>query len=283
MASKNSRRRGPIGAIISFVVIVLLVGFVIAFARANDINSPSDAWQYLRDKSQAVRDCGAEEVEWNCKPDGSDGSGGKDGGSSNDAGDSGEASKGDEAAGDDDAKSDGDGATDADPTTALKSLTIADEEEVDYDRGEWKHWTGGKCDNTREQALKERGENVKLDGDDCRVESGKWIGPYTGKTFTNSSDMDFDHVIPLSYAARHGGQAWSLEKKEQFANDLSQLELVEASANRSKGDKGPGDWMPDNEDYTCEYSTKWVTTATKYGVSITKDDAKALEEGLATC
>lgn len=280
MASKNSRRRGPLGMIVSVVVIVLLIGFVIAFARANNISSAGDAWQYLRDKSQTVRDCGAEDVEWNCKPEG-----GKGGDSSDEksdgSGDSGEGGESDKGEGGE--KSDGDGAADANPASALKSLKVSDEQDASYNRKEWRHWTGGKCDNTREQALKERGEEVKLDSDDCRAVSGKWVDPYTAETFTSSSDLDLDPIIPLAYAASHGGQSWDAATKEKFANDLAQHELVDSSVAQKKKGKGPADWMPDNEGYVCEYSTKWVTTASQYGLSITKDDAKALEKGLATC
>ena len=47
---------------------------------------------------------------------------------------------------------------------------------------------------------------------------GYWIGGLTGIVLSDASDVDIDHVIPLSYAHRHGGFSDAI-KKRQFAND----------------------------------------------------------------
>jgi CRISPR/Cas system Type II protein with McrA/HNH and RuvC-like nuclease domain len=56
-------------------------------------------------------------------------------------------------------------------------------------------------------------------------------------------------VIPLKWAHIHGGWRWSKDLKRQFANDYLNLVLVDKGRNRSKGEKDPGEWMPDNSDY----------------------------------
>lgn len=77
-----------------------------------------------------------------------------------------------------------------------------------------------------------------------RVVSGRWISLYSGKVFYNASDLDIDHIVPLSWAWKHGADQWTRDKREQFANDPRNLVAVGASLNRSKGDKGLDEWIP---------------------------------------
>lgn len=253
------KKRGLGGAISSIIVVTLLISALIAWTRVHEINSPTAALDYFRDWSGYMTDCGAQEWEWKCDsifPDLGDG---------NNTGDK-----------------DADVSKDQkDAIAALASIKVAKEQKVDYDRSEWRHWTGSPC-NAREAILKQQGENVKTDSS-CKILSGKWFDPFGGETFTNSSKLDIDHVIPLSYAARHGGNNWSADRKEQFANDPIHLVAVSASENRSKGDSGPSDYMPPRGEFHCEYSTMWVNTVAKYDLTVTSSDHKALEKGLATC
>lgn len=54
------------------------------------------------------------------------------------------------------------------------------------------------CD-TREVVLKRDGKDVKQD-DKCAAVSGTWTSEYDGESFTDSSDLDVDHIVPLSNA-----------------------------------------------------------------------------------
>ena len=76
--------------------------------------------------------------------------------------------------------------------------------------------------------------------------------------FTNASDVDIDHVIPLKYAHDHGGAIWTLCVKKLFANDPDNLLAVDDGENQFKSAKGPSEYLPPNEDYHCEYATKWT-------------------------
>ena len=49
---------------------------------------------------------------------------------------------------------------------------------------------------------------------------GKWKDPYTGRIFTDPSQLDIDHVIPLKEAWESGAKTWSRKKKREFANAL---------------------------------------------------------------
>ena len=88
-----------------------------------------------------------------------------------------------------------------------------------YDRDEFTHWiTRDGCD-TRETVLARDGDDVEA-GSDCRPTSGDWYSEYDGASFTDGSDLDIDHVVPLAEAWRSGADSWSAQEREDFANDL---------------------------------------------------------------
>ena len=85
--------------------------------------------------------------------------------------------------------------------TELGSLTVARQgPQTGYSRDKFPHWIiqSGNCD-TREDVLKRDGTNV-VQGTDCSADSGTWFSPYDGATWTAASDVDIDHVVPLSNA-----------------------------------------------------------------------------------
>jgi hypothetical protein len=58
--------------------------------------------------------------------------------------------------------------------------------------------TTGNC-NTREVVLARDGTNVVQDSS-CAATSGTWKSPYDAATWTAASDVDIDHMVPLSNA-----------------------------------------------------------------------------------
>ena len=70
--------------------------------------------------------------------------------------------------------------------------------------------------------------------------------PYDGANWTAASDLDIDHVVPLKNAWISGAWAWTSSKRESFANDLAdpQLIAVTDNVNQAKGDKSPDAWKP---------------------------------------
>lgn len=181
----------------------------------------------------------------------------------------------------------------------LESIKTAEPQRVAYNRDQWKHWVDVRsCWTTREQVLYEeadKGTAVLLDknkhktsnvNNACYITGGKWHEPYAGKTVDNPRKLDIDHMIPLSYVAKQGGQAWSSEKKQKYANDLSysdHLVASDSSANRIKGDQGPSTWKPSNKSYHCAYATAWVTVAKNYSIPLPSADKAALKSMLGTC
>jgi hypothetical protein len=89
----------------------------------------------------------------------------------------------------------------------LNALTVtAESHHSSYDRDRFPHWITitGAC-NTREQVLKRDGTGVTVNSS-CAATSGTWRSPYDGATWTNPSDVDIDHMVPLAEAWSSG--AW---------------------------------------------------------------------------
>jgi hypothetical protein len=95
--------------------------------------------------------------------------------------------------------------------------------------------------------------------------------------------VQIDHIVPLAYAWRMGAAAWSPERRRQFANDPGNLLAVSGRANASKGDSGPGEWMPVNRGYACPYARKFVAVAYGWRLAVTAPDKAALRLALHTC
>ncbi|KMP05019.1 secreted protein [Coccidioides immitis H538.4] len=130
---------------------------------------------------------------------------------------------------------------------ALAELTVAPQGPQDgYSRDLFPHWitVSGEC-NTRETVLRRDGTDVTID-DNCYPTQGNWYSPYDGGRWDQASDVDIDHVVPLSNAWKSGAREWTTERRRQFANDLEnpQLIAVTDNVNQEKGDKGPEDWKP---------------------------------------
>jgi len=155
-----------------------------------------------------------------------------------------------------------------------------------YSRENWRHWidSNGDCQDTRAELLisNSRVEVEFRDIDNCIVESGEWLGPYSGNVFRSARDIDIDHVIPLNYASKNGGISWSKQKKEAFANDPINLLAVSSTENRKKGAKGPSQYLP-NRIYQCAYVKKWLDIAAKYELALASEDIEKITEVVTRC
>lgn len=116
----------------------------------------------------------------------------------------------------------------------LSGLTVAPQGPQDgYSRDKFPHWItiSGTC-NTRETVLRRDGTNVQVDSS-CAAISGSWFSPYDGATWTAASDVDIDHVVPLSNAWKSGAASWTTAQRQGFANDLSNPQLIAVTDNVS--------------------------------------------------
>ena len=122
---------------------------------------------------------------------------------------------------------------------------------------------------------------------DCVVLSGDLADPYTSRSihFVRGDGflVDIDHVVPLGNVWVTGGATWDIKKRAAIANDPLNLEPVDASTNRQKGDGDAATWLPPNKDFRCAYVARQVAVKDKYGLWVTPPEKKAIARLLARC
>lgn len=172
----------------------------------------------------------------------------------------------------------------------LDTLTIAElGHGDDYDRDlfgqRWADIDRNGCDQ-RNDALRAGAVDVttKPGTHGCVVLEATIQDPYTGTTIDfvkGENTVDIDHVVPLSRAWQQGASSWPEERREEFANTSGNLLAVDASANRSKGDRGPEEWMPDAG--RCGYVIQWIDVKTEFELSVSAEEKSVLEDELDEC
>lgn len=173
--------------------------------------------------------------------------------------------------------------------TTLLSLIVGAFFLFSFTRANYKTWidVDKDCQNTRDEILIiESLESPILDKSGCKVISGKWHDKYTGAYYTDPSELDIDHLVPLAEVDRSGGNKWSKEKKIAYANDLSHKETliaVSASQNRAKKDKDPSEWMPENKSYHCQYLKSWLTVKKTWKLEFDKKEKDFISKQLKKC
>ena len=94
--------------------------------------------------------------------------------------------------------------------------------------------------------------------------------PYTDKEITDIKILDFDHLVPISYCDKFSDLSWSKEQKNKFAQDENVGVSVLNKENRSKGAKGPSEWLPKANQ--GDYCYSWLLIAHEYGLALRQQD-----------
>ncbi|MYC24627.1 MAG: DUF1524 domain-containing protein [Gammaproteobacteria bacterium] len=158
-----------------------------------------------------------------------------------------------------------------------------------YHRNLYGGWldTDSDCQNTRQEILiAESRVKASLDETGCIVIAGEWYDPYLDSLITDPSVIDIDHFIPLAEVHRSGGAKWDDSTRYSFGNDLSEngaLIPVSASANRSKGDRDPANWLPPNTTYHCQYVDRWVALKETWRLTMDYAERQAIMNILDGC
>ncbi|MDR2454860.1 MAG: HNH endonuclease family protein [Bifidobacteriaceae bacterium] len=159
-----------------------------------------------------------------------------------------------------------------------------------YDRteflpGGWADLDGDGC-YTRNEILRRDLADVVFEDGWCKVAAGSLADPYSGAEIAfdkaeSTTSVQIDHVVPLAEAWRAGAWAWTEDQRRAFANDPAELLAVAGSANQSKGDSGPAEWLPQAD--RCGYAIAYATVAGSYRLAIPAADRSALRQVLDGC
>lgn len=166
---------------------------------------------------------------------------------------------------------------------AVKHLPVAHETRRGYDRDKFRHWVdaNGDCQDTRDEVLAAESK-VRVSG--CDIRRGTWVSYYDRVRVHDSSLLDIDHLVPLAEAWDSGARRWNAATRTRYANDLRDprsLVAVTASANRSKSDQDPAEWMP--EYGRCRYVREWVAVKIRWSLKVDRAEKRALRRRASHC
>lgn len=175
-------------------------------------------------------------------------------------------------------------ATKVDPVRVLNSLPVSNEVTSGYSRELFRHWSDLDSDgcDTREEVLIDERVSGNVSG--CKVVNGKWVSQYDGVSTTNASNFDIDHFVPLKEAWDSGAWRWDSSTRQRYANDQGyalSLIAVSASSNRSKSDRDPSDWLPDEN--LCLYAKSWIGVKFRWRLSADSQEKNKLRQLLSNC
>jgi hypothetical protein len=152
-------------------------------------------------------------------------------------------------------------------------------------------WFGHNGCDTRNDVLRRDLDRtvIKAGTFGCVALSGELNDPYGARTIDfvrgarTSTAVQIDHVVALGDSWQSGAQAWSQEKRQDFANDPLNLLAVDGPANESKGDSNAASWLPKNRTFWCTYVARQTAVKAKYGLWMTAPEKNAIDGILGRC
>ena len=114
---------------------------------------------------------------------------------------------------------------------------------------------------------------------------GRIYSPYTGRCFSSRGETDIEHIVALSEAHDSGLCASVpniMQIRRALASDPLNLTLASPKVNRSQKKHYDGaEWMPPMN--KCWFAQRIVEVRRKYGLTIDRREAEALERILSAC
>ncbi|MGH3362706.1 MAG: HNH endonuclease family protein [Nocardioides sp.] len=170
--------------------------------------------------------------------------------------------------------------------TAIGDLSVATENRTGYSRDLFPHWIDADGDgcHTRNEVLIAEADDPVTVGAGCSLSGGRWFSYYDRVSWTNPSDIDIDHMVPLAEAWDSGARTWTTSVRRSFANDLGDyrsLVGVTDNVNQAKGDQDPRTWMPTYD--KCRYLREWVAVKHRWRLTVDSGEKSALSSLASGC
>jgi hypothetical protein len=143
-----------------------------------------------------------------------------------------------------------------------------------YDRDLFAVWIdadGDGCDTRDEVLVAENLAAADSAPAGCIPIPGLWRSAYDDVDITDPSQLDVDHLVSLKEAWDSGAWSWTPERRIAYANDLTDgrtLVAVSATSNRSKGDRDPSNWIPEDDQAVCQFVGDWIAVKARWSMSM---------------
>ena len=163
--------------------------------------------------------------------------------------------------------------------TAISDLPTATEVRTGYSRDLFPHWIdadGDGCSTRNEVLIAEADDPVTV-GSGCSLSGGRWFSYYDRVSWTATSDVDIDHMVPLAEAWDSGARTWTTATRQAFANDLGDyrsLVGVTDNVNQSKGDQDVAEWLPQYDQ--CRYLREFVAVKLRWRLTVDSAEKSAM-------
>ncbi|MET0524252.1 MAG: HNH endonuclease family protein [Nocardioides sp.] len=170
--------------------------------------------------------------------------------------------------------------------TAIADLPVATEVRTGYSRDEFQHWVDADGDgcNTRNEVLIAEADDPVTVGSGCALSGGRWFSYYDRVSWTQTSDVDIDHMVPLAEAWDSGARTWTDAVRRDFANDLGDYRTlvgVTDDVNQAKGDQDVAQWLPTYD--RCRYLREFVAVKLRWRLTVDSGEKAAMSSLAASC
>ena len=164
-------------------------------------------------------------------------------------------------------------------TTAINDLGVASEVRTGYFRDLFPHWVdadGDGCSTRNEVLIAEADDPVSV-GAGCSLSGGRWFSYYDRVSWTSTSDVDIDHMVPLAEAWDSGARTWTTATRQAYANDLGDsrsLVGVTDDVNQAKSDQDVAEWLPQYD--RCRYLREFVAVKLRWRLTVDSAEKSAM-------
>ncbi|MFT8703858.1 hypothetical protein [Bifidobacterium aquikefiricola] len=148
---------------------------------------------------------------------------------------------------------------------------------------------------TRDYVLQRDLTNVAMN-QYCKVQSGDFLDPYTGKSMhflkgpKTSDAIQIDHIVAVQDAWASGlWQTSRAGERVTYYNDPQVLQASDAASNEAKGAGVDWDaatnpvWLPSNIAWRCDYMAKRASIKHQYHLSMSQGEKAQTVNVLAQC